>query len=242
MIFRTLLLLAPLARNISAQPQSPDDGERILDLEVIVDGERKLFPLLPGTQCPAGHTCLARPTVRTAGSGAAAPMASALKYTLKSPRTKTLAAKLDWHGLNDELVTVVKSDDYCTRRNAMAKAAGLATGVMLSTVNAPAYAAETAIVSLGSVDGKKLVFAPDNTKICSGDSVRWIKNIGKSKHNIIFDREGIPRGASAKALTQTDLLREEGDTFERKFVKRGTYNYYCEPHKTSGMLAKIVVV
>merc|ERR1711934_1013338 len=72
--------------------------------------------------------------------------------------------------MNDDLNTVVSSDNMCTRRHAMARSAGLAAGLALSTVNAPGFAAETKMVKMGS-DSGQLVFVPDEIKICKGDSV-----------------------------------------------------------------------
>ena len=58
------------------------------------------------------------------------------------------------------------------RRTAMARAAGLAAGVALGTVNAPAYAAETKNVKMGN-DAGGLKFEPEKISICKGDSVKW---------------------------------------------------------------------
>merc|ERR1712194_807298 len=68
-------------------------------------GERQLFPLLPGTKCPTGHHC----RVRTTSAGMN-PMMGSLKDNLKTP----LAATLDWQELNNNLNTVVASNDYCS--------------------------------------------------------------------------------------------------------------------------------
>ena len=67
---------------------------------------------------------------------------------------------LEMLALNDDLNTVVQSDSMCTRRHAMARAAGLAAGMALATVNAPGFAAETKTVKMGS-DSGQLVFVPD---------------------------------------------------------------------------------
>lgn len=137
-----------------------------LDLEVLVDGERQLFPLLPGVQCPIGHTCHSR--TADAQGQAQAPMISVLKNNMKTP----LAMSLNWEELNNELNTVVVSNNFCTRRAAMAKAAGLAAGVSVATVSQPAYAAETKKVKMGS-DSGGLQFVPAKVSICKGDSVKW---------------------------------------------------------------------
>merc|ERR1712238_383418 len=68
------------------------DGSIVhLDLEVMVDGERQLFPLLPGVQCPTGHTCRSR-TIRQ--GQAIAPMIGAMKNNMKTPLAMAKAAGL----------------------------------------------------------------------------------------------------------------------------------------------------
>ena len=79
---------------------------------------------------------------------------------------------MDWIDMNNELKTVVASDDFCSRRQAMTRAAGLAAGLAVSTVAKPAYAAETKEVKMGS-DSGLLAFVPQKTTICKGDSVKW---------------------------------------------------------------------
>ena len=92
---------------------------------------------------------------------------------------------LEMLALNDDLNTVVKSDSMCTRRAAMARAAGLAAGLALSQVSAPGFAAETKMVKMGSDTGN-LVFIPDEVKICKGDTVTWTNNKG-GPHNVVFN-------------------------------------------------------
>merc|ERR1712100_905433 len=134
---------------------------------------------------------------------------------------------------NDDLNTVVQSDSMCTRRNAMARAAGLAAGLALSAVSAPSFAAETKTVKMGS-DSGQLVFQPDEIKICKGDSVTWVNNKG-GPHNVVFDEEAIPSGVSQESISMDDQLGEEGETFSKKFDTAGSYSYYCEPHRGVGM-------
>merc|ERR1719488_110586 len=134
---------------------------------------------------------------------------------------------LEMLALNDDLNTVVQSDSMCTRRAAMARAAGLAAGLTLSTVNAPGFAAETKSVKMGS-DSGQLVFVPDEIKICKGDSVTWINNKG-GPHNVVFDEEAVPSGVDAEAISMDGQLGDEGDKFTMKFDVAGKYAYYCEP-------------
>jgi len=145
----------------------------------------------------------------------------------------------DWQEFNNDLNTVVKSDDYCTRRGAMARAAGLAAGVLASTVNAPAYAAETKSVKMGT-DSGQLKFEPEKISICKGDSVKWINNKG-GPHNVVFDEDAIPGGVDQEKISMDEQLGEEGDTFVMSFDTAGDYDYYCEPHRGAGMNGNLVV-
>merc|ERR1719473_502133 len=140
---------------------------------------------------------------------------------------------LEMLALNDDLNTVVQSDDMCTRRRAMARAAGLAAGLALTQVNAPAFAAETKTVKMGT-DSGQLVFVPDEVKICKGDTVTWVNNKG-GPHNVVFDEEAIPSGVDVESISMDDQLGDEGATFSKKFDTAGTYAYYCEPHHGAGM-------
>jgi plastocyanin len=227
MIFKTLVLLGLTA--VSAETLR---GAEQLDLEIVSEsGERELFPLLPGTKCPTGHHC----RVRTTSSTGMNPMLGALKDNLKTP----LAATLNWNELNTNLNTVVASNDYCSRRSAMAKAAGLAAGVSVAAVSTPAYAAETKDVMMGS-DSGQLIFVPAKTTICKGDSVKWTNNKG-GPHNVVFDEDAIPAGVDQEKISMDEQLGEVGDTFSMKFDTAGEYQYYCEPHRGAGMNAVLIV-
>merc|ERR1719502_150799 len=141
--------------------------------------------------------------------------------------------------LNDDLNTVVYSDSMCTRRQAMARAAGLAAGLTLAAVNQPGFAAETKMVKMGSDNGQ-LVFVPAELKICKGDTVTWVNNKG-GPHNVVFDEEAIPSGVDQEAISMDDQLGDEGATFSKKFDVAGSYGYYCEPHRGAGMAATLIV-
>jgi plastocyanin len=146
---------------------------------------------------------------------------------------------LEMLALNDDLNTVVMSDSMCTRRAAMARAAGLAAGLALATVNAPGFAAETKTVKMGS-DSGQLVFVPDEIKICKGDSVTWVNNKG-GPHNVVFDEDAIPDGVSVESISMDSQLGDEGETYTKKFDTAGSYSYFCEPHRGAGMKADLIV-
>lgn len=233
-MFKTLVLaglLGGASAKLGAEKATIDDADLHLDLELEIGGERQLFPLLPGTKCPTGHQC----RVRSVSNQNMSPMMSSLKGSIKT----SLAAKLNWEDLNENLTTVVQSNDYCSRRSAMARAAGLAAGVAATTVATPAYAAETKDVKMGS-DSGQLVFVPAKITVCKGDSVKWTNNKG-GPHNVVFDEDAIPAGVNAEKISMDDQLGEEGDSFVMKFDKPGDYAYYCDPHRGAGMNGMLVV-
>jgi len=204
-----------------------------LDLELTIGGERQLFPLMPGTRCPTGHTCQTR-TQLTAGTGQS-PMINAIKRNIGTD----LSMSLDWVDMNSQLETVVMSDKFCTRRNAMAKAAGLAAGLSMAAVSQPAFAAATTEVQMGA-DSGLLVFVPAKVTVCKGDTVKWINNKA-GPHNVVFDEDNIPSGVDQEKISMDDQLGEPGDSFSMKFDTAGTYGYYCEPHRGAGMQATMIV-
>jgi len=237
MIYKTLVLIGFLGCNAAASNLRGDEINEVdttlenLDLEIILEnGDRELFPLLPGTKCPTGHKCSVRTHI-----GGMSPMANSLKANMKTP----LAMTLDWKEFDTNMKTVVASDKFCTRRQAMTRAAGLAAGVAAATVAKPAYAAETKEVKMGS-DSGLLAFVPSKMTICKGDSVKWVNNKG-GPHNVVFDDDGIPEGVNQEAISMMDQMGEEDDTFTMTFDKAGDYAYYCEPHRGAGMQGQLIV-
>merc|ERR1719445_2656510 len=188
-----------LAENLrSAAPVEAEESfEAHLDLELDINGERQLFPLLPGTRCPTGHTC----RTRTVGLDNVSPMIPSLKKNIKT----SLSMSLDWIDLNKNLNTVVASESRCDRRQAMARAAALAAGVASSVVAQPAFAAETKEVKMGDDNGQ-LVFVPAKISICKGDTVTWTNNKA-GPHNVVFDEDAVPSGVNYE-----DISICKGDT------------------------------
>jgi len=190
------------------------------------DNRRELFPIYAiGNKC--ARYCDAR---------CASPKMAAKGEVvgIKGP-----AKTLEMLALNDDLETVVKSDSMCTRRNAMARAVGLAAGLSMAVVGAPGFAAETKTVKMGT-DSGQLVFVPDEIKVCKGDSVTWVNNKG-GPHNVVFDGEAVPSGVDVDSISMDDQLGDEGATYTKKFDVAGTYGYYCEPHAGAGMKATLIV-
>jgi plastocyanin len=236
MIYK-LLAIGLIAANVAGAPVVEDlerKTEELLDIDdkTSVAGRhgRELFPLYAvGSKC-ARRGC----SVYHQISAVNPVMSMAEDRGVKGP-----VKALEMLALNDDLNTVVQSDSMCTRRHAMARAAGLAAGMALATVNAPGFAAETKTVKMGS-DAGQLVFVPDEVKICKGDTVTWVNNKG-GPHNVVFDEEAIPAGVDVESISMDDQLGDEGATFSKKFDTAGTYSYFCEPHRGAGMNAQLIV-
>jgi len=92
-------------------------------------------------------------------------------------------------------------------------------------------------------DGTEYIFDPIGLHIEPGDTVRWV--IVSGAHSATAYDEGnggaserrIPEGAEA---WNSETLTETGAEFEYTFEEEGTYDYFCVPHKTLGMVGRIV--
>ncbi|AGK61150.1 Plastocyanin [Archaeoglobus sulfaticallidus PM70-1] len=71
--------------------------------------------------------------------------------------------------------------------------------------------------SVVEVKIRDFAFDPETVRISPGTTVRWV-NEDNARHTVTFE-DGVASG---------DL--KKGDTFERTFSEKGTYNYYCQIH------------
>ena len=227
MMYKSLFLLVGVLTGQVAAAPTPEAAVES-NAEAITRG-RELFPVYAlKNKCSA--YCASTAASRT----------GPVEMVSAGQNPKVVKA-LEMLALNDDLETVVKSDNMCTRRAAMARAAGLAFGLSMAAVSAPGFVAETKKVKMGS-DSGQLVFVPDEIKICKGDTVTWVNNKG-GPHNVVFIEDAIPSGVKPKVeeFSMDDILREEGDTYSKKFDTAGSYEYYCEPHAGGGMKAVLIV-
>jgi plastocyanin len=107
---------------------------------------------------------------------------------------------------------------------------------------APA-SAETFTVKMGGDNGM-LVFQPDKLSVKPGDTVKWVIN-KVPPHNIMFDAGSMGGDkALAKSLSHPQLEMTPGSGFELTIPKDlapGVYSYYCDPHRSAGMVGKLTV-
>lgn len=100
-----------------------------------------------------------------------------------------------------------------------------------------------ATVSMTSEAGTSF-FDPIGLYVEPGDVVTW--EIESDAHSTTAYAEDhfmaavtrIPEGAEG---WDSGTLRGTGETFTHKFETRGTYDYFCIPHKPFGMVGRIVV-
>jgi plastocyanin len=102
---------------------------------------------------------------------------------------------------------------------------------------------ETTTVEMRTESGNYL-FDPIGLYVEEGDTVVF-ENVSGSHSAVAYsDGNGpatttrIPEGAEAFG---SQIFSEEGATYEVTFDTAGTYDYFCTPHKTLGMVGRIVV-
>ncbi len=86
--------------------------------------------------------------------------------------------------------------------------------------------------------GGSLVFSPgtdEPLRIAPGTTVEFVWE--SDNHNIVVDSQ--PEDAGWEGH---EPLEDTGFTYEHTFETLGTYEYYCEPHRSAGMVGTIEVV
>lgn len=87
-------------------------------------------------------------------------------------------------------------------------------------------------------------FVPAEIKISKGEVVHW-KNTSDLIHTVtcdpdeVINEKNVELPDGAKAFNSGRL--KPGEEFKKQFNVRGTYTYFCIPHETLGMVAKVVV-
>jgi plastocyanin len=106
---------------------------------------------------------------------------------------------------------------------------------------ASAVAASTAGTAAGATDvevtvgpGGSLVYEPAELYVAPGSTVTF--SWGSDNHNIVVESQ--PDGAGWEGV---EGLQNEGFEYEHTFETMGEYEYYCSPHRSTGMVANIVV-
>lgn len=91
-------------------------------------------------------------------------------------------------------------------------------------------------------EGSEYYFDPIGLYVEPGTTVTWSNDSGSHSSTAYAEANDaemrIPEGAES---WDSGILSEQGATFEYTFETEGTYDYFCTPHKTLGMVARIVV-
>ena len=139
-----------------------------------------------------------------------------------------------------------KHDRKIGRRSFSKVSAGVLTGIYsvsrMYTAEAQGSTQEVVEVEMRT-DGTEYIFDPIGLHVKPGDTVRWVNVSGTHSATAYAEGNGgaserrIPEGAE---LWNSEIFTQAGATFEYTFEEEGTYDYFCIPHKTLGMVGRIV--
>jgi len=119
------------------------------------------------------------------------------------------------------------------RREFMRTAGGATAATAVATSTAGTAAAqEGETVAVGP--GGNLVFEPATIYVQPETTVTW--EWDSDNHNIVVESQ--PDEAEWEGH---EPLESDGFTYEHTFEVQGTYEYYCEPHRSAGMVGEVVV-
>lgn len=111
------------------------------------------------------------------------------------------------------------------------------------TTEGPEPARTVKMVTKGMPGGPNY-FDPIGVFVNPGDRIRWVNT--KGTHSSTAYEKGnaetavtrIPGGAAA---WNSGTFAEREATFDHTFKVKGTYDYFCIPHKSLGMVGRVVV-
>lgn len=98
----------------------------------------------------------------------------------------------------------------------MLKVTAAAGFAVIAPTILPAYAAD--VVEIITIE--KMKFEPQQLKVKTGTTVKWVNNEKRTNHSILFAQEELP---------ESERLFP-GESWQRTFDKPGVYPYICGPH------------
>jgi plastocyanin len=97
-----------------------------------------------------------------------------------------------------------------------------------------------------------LKYVPETVEIATGGNVTWI-NEGVVAHSVTAYEDQIPsdaeyfasggfdtESAASQAYPEQGAIGEN-ETYDHTFEVPGTYEYFCIPHESGGMIGTVVV-
>lgn len=164
-----------------------------------------------------------------------------------------------WSGIRPSNLSVEYSVLAMERRQVLKSVGGVATAGLTSLAGCsssnPSSGDDTDTTDSGAskggtgpvkmvTEGSEYYFDPIGLFVESGTTVTW--EIQSGSHSSTAYKKGngaasvtrIPDGAKA---WDSGVLTQQGATYEYTFETPGIYDYFCTPHKSLGMVARIVV-
>lgn len=93
-----------------------------------------------------------------------------------------------------------------------------------------------------TTDNNGSYFDPKGLLVDPGETVRFVNELdvhsAAAYHPANDKALRIPEGADP---FDSELIEEEGETFEVTFETEGVYDYFCLPHESLGMVGRIIV-
>ncbi len=140
------------------------------------------------------------------------------------------------------------------RREFLATASGATGGVAAASAGAAGTASAQEQHTVNMTDG--LNFEPASITVAPGDTVVW-ENTGSIGHSVTAYEDDIPEEAeywASGGFDSEDAARGAytagdpdsgdvpgGESYEHTFEVTGTYEYFCIPHESAGMLGTVEV-
>jgi len=101
----------------------------------------------------------------------------------------------------------------------------LAVSLLAGGAAAPAHASVTKVVKMTS----SLTFMPMTITIHRGDTIRWKNPAGS----------GVSHTSTSGSWNSGNVA--PGQSFSHRFRRTGTFKYFCQYHRTFGMVGKVIV-
>jgi plastocyanin len=101
---------------------------------------------------------------------------------------------------------------------------------------------DTVQVRMVTEDGE-YYFDPIGLSVEPGTTVEWVNEAGAHSATAYAEGNGgaeVDRIPEAAEPWNSETLTDEGATFTHTFEVEGTYDYFCIPHKSLGMVGRVV--
>ena len=104
--------------------------------------------------------------------------------------------------------------------------------------NASGGGAKTVSKTVATGPNGNFTFEPSQVVVTPGSTVTW--KWKSDNHNIVVSSQ--PDGANWKGTPgPPSKTYNEGYSYKHTFKKKGTYEYFCQPHKAQGMVGSVQV-